>query len=129
MVRCGIYRTMVFIIQKRLVFDCSASFCGMSFNNELMQGPNFTSTLLGESMFHQVNVTEPDKDFLRFLWWPKRDVSQGFTEYRMTVHLFAIKSSSICACYALVQSVAVERSKVWTHITKLSDSSIRCNMQ
>ncbi len=77
---------MVYIIQKkdtiRVVFDCSASFCGMSFNNELMQGPNLTSTLLGvllrfqkesvclmadvEGMFYQVKVTEPDKDFLRF---------------------------------------------------------------
>lgn len=59
-----------------------------------------------EGMFHQVNVTEPDKDFLRFLWWPKGDVSQGLTECRMAVLLFGATSSSSCASYALKKDSA-----------------------
>lgn len=91
----------------------------MSLNNELIQGPNLTRTLLGvllrfrketvglmadiEGMFHQVKVSEADKDFLRFVWWPKGDVSKRLAEYRMTVHLFGATSSSF-ASYALRKS-------------------------
>lgn len=54
-----------------------------------------------KAMFYQVRVTEEDKDFLRFLWWPNGDVTQGVTELRMTVHLFGAVSSPSCACFAL----------------------------
>lgn len=66
----------------RVVFVCGAAFKGMSLNHQLLQGPNLTSTLLGvllrfrqepvvvmgniQSMFHQVKLTEEDRDFLRF---------------------------------------------------------------
>ncbi len=55
-----------------MVFDCGAVFKGTSLNQALLQGPNFTSTLLGvllrfrkesvavigdiQAMFHQVRV-------------------------------------------------------------------------
>lgn len=67
----------------RVVFNCRATFKEMSLNSELLQGPNLTSSLLGvltrfrqvsvavmgdiQAMFHQVKVTEQDKDLLRFL--------------------------------------------------------------
>lgn len=93
----------------RVVFDCGASFNGTSLNSELLQGPDLTNRLVGvllrfrqepiammadiQAMFHQVKVSEEDKDFLRFLWWPGGDVSLTPVEYRMTVHLFGAVSS------------------------------------
>lgn len=101
----------------RVVFDCGAKFKGTSLNDQLLQGPNLTSSLIGvllrfrqepiafmsdvKSMFYQVKVAEEDKDFLRFLWWPNGDLTKEIAEYRMTVHLFGTVSSPSCACYAL----------------------------
>lgn len=80
-----------------------------------MQGPNLTSTLLGvlsrfrqepvammadiEGMYHQVKVTSSDSNYLRFLWWPKGDITKYLVEYRMTVHLFGATSSASCASF------------------------------
>ncbi|KAI4884310.1 hypothetical protein NFI96_008914, partial [Prochilodus magdalenae] len=101
----------------RVVFDCGASFQGTSLNEQLLQGPNLTNTLIGvltrfrqeplavmadvEAMFHQVKVPADDADLLRFLWWPGGDVNQNLEEYRMEVHLFGATSSPSCASYAL----------------------------
>lgn len=101
----------------RVVFDCTASFQGMSLNNQLIQGPNLTNTLIGvlnrfreepvammadvESMFYQVKVPEEDEDLLRFLWWPNGNLNVPVEEFRMTVHLFGATSSPSCASYAL----------------------------
>ena len=101
----------------RVVFDCAATFKGTSLNRELLQGPNLNSTLLGvllrfrqepvaimgdvQAMFHQVQVPEKDRDFLRFLWWPEGDLTKHVAEFRMTVHLFGAVSSPSCAIYAL----------------------------
>lgn len=97
----------------RIVFDCGATFKGVSLNTELLQGPNLTSSLLGvlmrfrqhpvafmgdiQAMFHQVNVPEEDRNFLRFLWWPGGDTTQAPVPYRMMVHLFGAVSSPSCA--------------------------------
>lgn len=101
----------------RVVFDCGASYQGTTLNDQLLQGPNLTSTLLGvitrfrqeevavmadvEAMFHQVKVSEEDSDLLRFLWWTSGDISQELVEYKMVVHLFGATSSPSCASYAL----------------------------
>lgn len=101
----------------RVVFDCGATFKGVSLNTELLQGPNLTSMLVGvllrfrqqpvvfmgdiQAMFHQVRVPEEDRDFLRFLWWPGGDTTQEPVPYRMMVHLFGAVSSPSCAAYAL----------------------------
>lgn len=101
----------------RVVFDCAASYQGTTLNEQLLQGPDMTSSLVGvltrfrqeqvavmadvESMFHQVKVPPEDADLLRFLWWPDGDVSQELQEYRMEVHLFGATSSPSCASYAL----------------------------
>lgn len=62
-----------------VVFDCAATFGGTSLNQELLQGPNLTNTLLGVLLrfhqgpialmadIHQVKVAIEDVDFLRFL--------------------------------------------------------------
>lgn len=68
----------------QVIFDCGAEFNGTSLNEQLLQGPNITSSLIRvllrfrqepiafisdvKSMFYQVKVAEEDKDFLRFLW-------------------------------------------------------------
>lgn len=114
----------------RVVFDCGATFQGVSLNSELLQGPNLTSSLLGvlvrfrkepvafmgdiKAMFHQVRVPEEDRDFLRFLWWPDGDVTKELLEYRMTVHLFGAVSSPSCASYAL-RKTADENQSEFVH--------------
>lgn len=101
----------------RVVFDCGASYQGTTLNEQLLQGPDMTSSLVGvltrfrqervaimadvESMFHQVKVPPEDADLLRFLWWPDGDTSKEMQEYRMEVHLFGATSSPSCASYAL----------------------------
>ena len=101
----------------RVVFDCSAKFDGVSLNDNLIQGPDLTNSLVGvltrfredtiafmadiEAMFHQVRMSPDYKDFLRFFWWPDGDLSASPQEYRMVVHLFGAVSSPSCANFAL----------------------------
>ncbi|XP_043214441.1 uncharacterized protein LOC122377914 [Amphibalanus amphitrite] len=101
----------------RVVFDCSASYNGVSLNDVLMQGPNLTNSLVDvlvrfrqetvaftgdiESMFLQVMVPESDRNYLSFLWWPEGDTSSTPRVFRMTRHLFGATSSPSCANYAL----------------------------
>ena len=70
----------------RVVFDCSAKHRETSLNDQLLQGPHLTNTLVGvltrfreepvafiaeiEAMFYQVRVPSEDCHALRFLWWP-----------------------------------------------------------
>lgn len=104
----------------RVVFDCGAAYKGTSLNDNLLQGPNLTSSLVGvllkfrqepvafmadiEAMFHQVRVAAEDVDFLRFLWWPGGELNKEPITYRMTVHLFGAVSSPSCASFALKQT-------------------------
>lgn len=97
---------------------------GTSLNEELLQGPHLTSTLLGvllrfrqesvavmgdiQSMFHQVKVPKDDRDFLRFLWWPERNLTKEVSEFRMTVHLFGAVSSPSCASFALRKTASLK---------------------
>ncbi|XP_028406789.1 uncharacterized protein LOC114529231 [Dendronephthya gigantea] len=101
----------------RVVFDCSARYQGESLNEHLLQGPDLTSKLTGvlirfreerigvmadvEKMFYQVKVTESDRNYLRFLWWPDSDLTKEPVDYCMTVHLFGGASSPGCANFAL----------------------------
>ncbi|XP_062605642.1 uncharacterized protein LOC134267449 [Saccostrea cucullata] len=101
----------------RVVFDCAARFQGTSLNDQLLPGPNLTSSLVGtllrfrqeeiavmgdiDSMFYQVHVPKQDASFLRFLWWEDGDTTKKIVEYQMVVHLFGASSSPSCANYAL----------------------------
>ena len=109
----------------RVVFDCAAKFQGVSLNDNLLQGPDHTSNLMGvllrfrkkplavvadiRGMFHQVRVEPRDCDSLRFLWWPDGDLSVPPQEYQMIVHLFGATSSPNCCGFAL-QKVASDRA-------------------
>ncbi|XP_071951906.1 uncharacterized protein [Antedon mediterranea] len=104
----------------RVVFDCAARYHGTSLNDQLLQGPDLTNSLVGvllrfreeqvaitgdiESMFHQVRVPNEHRDLLRFLWWTNGDLTKEPEEYRMAVHLFGAKSSPSCANYALLKT-------------------------
>ena len=101
----------------RVVFDCASRYHGMSLNDTLLQGPDLTNPLIDvlvrfreqpyaftgdiEAMFLQVLVPEPQRDYLRFLWWPQGDVTRQPKEYRNTRHLFGATSSPSCANLAL----------------------------
>ena len=104
----------------RIVFDCAATKNGVSLNDRVLQGPDMTNSLLGvllrfrqepvaimadiEAMFHQVHVTQRDRDALRFLWWPNGDLCRDPQDYRMTVHLFGGNWSPSCCNFALRQT-------------------------
>ena len=101
----------------RIVFDCSANYRGTSLNDQLLQGPDLTNSLVGvitrfrqdpvafmsdiEAMFHQVRVRPTDCDALRFLWWAEGNLALPPEEYQMAVHLFGAASSPSCANFAL----------------------------
>lgn len=101
----------------RVVFDCSATYMGVSLNKTLLQGPDLTNNLLGvlirfrsekvpllgdiEKMFYQVKVPLEDRNYLRFLWWPNGNFEGKPEVYRMTVHLFGATSSPSVCSFAL----------------------------
>ena len=101
----------------RLVFDCAVKYKGTSLNDQLLQGPDLTNSLIGvltrfrqetvtlmadiEAMFHQVCVRPEDRDALRFMWWPENDLDKEPEEYQMMVHLFGATSSPSCANFRL----------------------------
>ena len=96
-----------------MVFDCSAKYQGSSLNDQLLQGPDLTNTLVGvvtrfreepvafmadvEAIFYQVRVQPDDCKYLRFLWWPHDDLGKEPEEYQMLVHSFGGASSPSCA--------------------------------
>ncbi|XP_067949631.1 uncharacterized protein [Watersipora subatra] len=98
----------------RVVFDCKASYQGVSLNDTLLQGPDNMNSLLGilcrfrresvavscdiQKMFYNFLVDPKDRDFTRFLW---NDENDELKTYRMKVHLFGAKSSPAVATYGL----------------------------
>ena len=82
-----------------------------------MQGPDLFNNLLGvflrfreepiavigdiRSMFHQVFVSEKDRNALRLLWYQDGDLEKPLMTYRMKVHLFGSTSSPSVASFAL----------------------------
>ncbi|XP_078381445.1 uncharacterized protein LOC144664208 [Oculina patagonica] len=116
----------------RVVFDCSARYRGTSLNDQLLQGPDLTKTLVCvltrfredpvalmsdiEAMFYQVRVRPSDRNYLRYLWWPDGDLEKEPEEYKMSVHLFGGASSPSCANYAL-KKTAEDNKKDFDEIT------------
>ena len=100
----------------RVVFDAAAKFEDTSLNQNLLQGPDYTNSLVGvmirfredsvalvadiEGMFNQVKVSPEDQDAFRFLWW-SGSLEEPPDEYVMTVHVFGATDSPCCANYCL----------------------------
>ena len=103
--------------EPRVVFVCASKSGGTTLNEELLRGPENTSSLIGvilrfrvnevavtadvKRMFHQVHVTPEDRGALCYLWWPNGDLSREPSTYQMLVHIFGAKSSPSVAGYAL----------------------------
>lgn len=91
----------------RIVWDAAAQVQGISLNSLLLKGPDQLSSLIGvlfrfrefevavcgdiEQMFHRILMRQKDQDFQRFLW--RKDVSQEFDVYKMTVLTFGASCS------------------------------------
>lgn len=101
----------------RVVFDCSATYGGVSLNSLLLQGPDLANQIVGvltrfreeqvavagdiESMFYQVKVPDNQRDMLRFVWWPEGNLDAELQEYQMCVHVFGGTHSPSTCNYAL----------------------------
>ena len=101
----------------RIVFDCSARYQNTSLNDHLLKGPDLINSLTGvlirfrkedialtcdiKAMFHQFGLSPQHRDYFRFLWWNRGDLTQDPSVYRMRVHLFGASSSPGCANYGL----------------------------
>lgn len=104
----------------RVVFDCSLKYEGKCLNDELLQGPDLTNSLIGvllrfrqgqiaisadiEKMFYMVKVPASDRNYLNFFWFSNDNINACPVQYRLTVHVFGAKSSPSCANYALRQT-------------------------
>ena len=100
-----------------VVFDCSVEFQGRSINKELLSGPDLTNQIIGvltqfreektafmadvEAMYHQVQVTEDQQSFLKFLWWGNHDIDAEPYDYVVYAHVFGETSLASCSNYAL----------------------------
>ena len=98
-----------------------------SLNDKLLQGPDFTNSLVGvltrfreervalmsdvESMFYQVRVQPDDRSVLHFLWWPEGNLDADPEELMMTLHLFGGISSPSCANFALRNTTSDNRQE------------------
>ena len=107
----------------RIVFDNAAKYHGISLNQQLLQGPDFTNPLVGvlirfrqettaiaahiEGMFHQVYVDPKDFDVFRFLWWPDGELKEQLQQYRMERHLFGATSLPSVANFCLKKTASI----------------------
>ena len=120
----------------RVVFDCSMKTQGESLNDYLWKGPNLANSLVGvllrfrlekfaltadiEKMFNQVRLSNEDKDYHRFMWYPNNDLNSEPSIYRMKVHIFGATSSPAVANFALKKSVENENSEQVRNIVENS---------
>ena len=107
--------------QIRCVFDSSAKYNGVSLNDVLLTGPDFTNNLAGillrfrkekfaimadiQQMFYSFYVLDGHRDYLRFLWYEDNDFDKSMIEYRMCVHVFGNSPSPAIATYGLRKTV------------------------
>ena len=85
--------------EPRVVFDCASKSASVSLNDQLLQGPENTSSLIGvivrfrvnsiavaadvKRMFHHVFVSPEDCGALCYLWFPDGDLTKDPKTYQM----------------------------------------------
>jgi len=106
--------------KRRIVFNCSYQYKGVSLNSQLLPGPQLGPSLLGvllrfrqcpvaisgdiKSMFHQVRLLPEDRSLLRFLWRNMQSTNPPDI-YEWQVLPFGTVCSPCCATYALQRHV------------------------
>ena len=116
-----------------VVFDAASLHNAVSLDNQLLQGSDFTNSLLGillrfrrypialvvdiEGMFHQVKVPAEDSDALRFLSWEYSDIERH-SEFQMTSHIFGATDSPSCANFGLKRAAEDRKGR-------FSDEAVR----
>lgn len=90
-------------MKKKLLQDPDLTNTRIRILLRFLQEP-FAVMAVAEAMFYQNDVDEKDRDFLRFLWWLKGDISTPFEVCKMKAHFFGAVSSSSMAHFALCQT-------------------------
>lgn len=100
-----------------MVFDSSAKYNRVSFNDVLISGPDLKNTLVGvlayfhkelvaitadiEQMFQCFLVNKEHRTFLRFLWYCNNDPTNKIAEYQMRVHILDNSPSPAVVIYCI----------------------------
>ena len=100
-----------------VVFICSAEFERKSIHKELPIGPDLTNQIFGilikffeervaamadvESMYYQMQVSENQKTYLKFLCWENHYLESHSQEFIICAYVFSGTSSRGCSNYAL----------------------------
>ena len=107
-----------------VVFDAASLHNAVSLDNQLLQGSDFTNSLLGILLrFRQypialkVKVPPEDSDALRFLWWEDSDLER-LSEFQMTTHIFGATDSPSCANFCLKRAAEDRKGR-------FSDEAVR----
>lgn len=75
-----------------------------------------------EAIYYQVRVPDKDTDLLRFLWWPKGDLSSDIAEFKMVVHLFGATKWTSNSRVLLASVPDCARAKVVRDLDLIHDS-------
>ena len=116
----------------RVVFDSAAKYDGVSLNDVLLSGPDYTNNLLAillrfrkepiavmadiQQMFFCYRVNKEHRDFLRFLWFRNNNPEEPLVEYRMNVHVFGNTCSPAVATYGLRRTASEGRNEFGTDV-------------
>ena len=108
----------------RLVFDSSASYAGISLNDNLIQGPDENNRLVGvltrfrhgsvgfsadvECMFHSFYVAPVHRNLLRYFWWKENDPRNSLIPFRANVHVFGNCCSPAISTYGIRHAASVD---------------------
>ncbi|CDW60603.1 DUF1759 and Peptidase A17 and DUF1758 and RVT 1 d omain containing protein [Trichuris trichiura] len=123
--------------QCRIVFDGSASFRGVSLNDQLEAGPALQRDLVGilirfrryrfgiqadvQKMFMQIRLHEEDRDVVRFLW-RNLEVDREPTIYRFKRVCFGLKCSPFLALAVVRHHALLNGGKFAQAATEILDN-------
>nr|XP_039268838.1 uncharacterized protein LOC120343883 [Styela clava] len=114
----------------RIVFDATATYCGISLNNQIYSGPDLINNLIGvllrfrerpvalnadiEAMYHMVRLPQSDTDSVRFFWQEDLRSTYPPDVYQFLVRIFGAVDSPYVANYCLKQTALDNTSQFST---------------